>query len=560
MLYHIDSNAMKRRNKKTVTLLLAVILLIGSMFSGCGLGESVDVAFAENLPKTSPVMQEINLLNYLVAEAGVKYEMTATYTTEDGKSGEYMTYGSGSLSFKPEYLGNVEIKLHATKEGKKEVSLSAKMKITVTSPRVMSQDRRVFYKGQTVTMDELLECMQIAPRNAVETTFTKVTFNGKEVDLTGKTEYTFEETCVETTFHFTCKNEVEEIQDTYTVRVTPYRNEAEEKDLVNRVDSSKQTGMATITYEEEASPYSDGSFAYRFTADADCTWDAKEKTWKSYVFIQFPENFDMTKQYITFDAMRSEDSYKAIVYHYIVDMEQKGTVSIPMPANEWTECSTIDFMPDEKHAGTTEYTGICFSIAHTEDEDYDPENVWNLIDNIQLRNFPEVNAYEKQDLTNNIRTTTGQSGMMEFMFSDKVSTIYDDPNKKGTYSYEITADPACVWGTDKYGQSYVHISLPFDGSKVHPVFDIMRTEDCDANILVYYTIDGMKQGESKTYTESNAWNYIDTSNFRALEGCEDTNYTGIAIIFNHPEKSTSEYNEENVKIWIDNLRLEENYW
>lgn len=542
-----------------MALLMAVILLIVSMVSGCGLKKSVDVVFADNLPKTSPVMKEINVLNYMIAESGVKYEMTVTYTTEDGKTGEYMTYGNGGLSFKPDQLGEVKIKLNASKEGRKDVSLSAKIKITVASPQVMSKDDKVFYKGQTVTMDELLECMQIAPRNAVETTFTKVTFNGKEVDLTGKSEFTFEETCVETTFYFTCKNDAEEIEDTYTVRVTPYRNEAEANDLVNCVDSSKQTGMATITYEEKASPYSKGSFSYRFTGNSACTWDAKEKTWKSYVFIQFPENFDSTKQYITFDAMRSEDSYKAIVYHYIVDMEQKGTVSIPMPANEWTECSTIDFMPDAKYADNTVYTGICFSVVHTESENYNPDNVWNLIDNIQIHNFPEVNSYEKKDLTNNIRTT-GQGGLMEYEFSDKVSTIYDNPLQKGTYSYKITADSSCVWGTDTYGHSYVHINLPFDGSKVHPVFDIMRTEDCDGDILVYYTIDGMKQGESKTYTEANAWNMIDTSNFRPLDGAENTNYTGIAIIFNHPEKSINEYNEENVSIWIDNLRLEDNYF
>lgn len=542
-----------------MALLMAVILLIVSMVSGCGLKESVDVVFADNLPKTSPVMKEINVLNYLIAESGVKYEMTVTYTTEDGKTGEYMTYGNGGLSFKPDQLGEVKIKLNASKEGRKDVSLSAKINITVASPQVMSKDDKVFYKGQTVTMDELLECMQIAPRNAVETTFTKVTFNGKEVDLTGKNEFTFQETCVETTFYFTCKNDAEEIEDTYTVRVTPYRNEAETNDLVNCVDSSKQTGMATITYEEKASPYSKGSFSYRFTGNSACTWDAKEKTWKSYVFIQFPENFDSTKQYITFDAMRSEDSYKAIVYHYIVDMEQKGTVSIPMPANEWTKCSTIDFMPDAKYADNTVYTGICFSVVHTESENYNPDNVWNLIDNIQIHNFPEVNSYEKKDLTNNIRTT-GQGGLMEYEFSDKVSTIYDNPLQKGTYSYKITADSSCVWGTDTYGHSYVHINLPFDGSKVHPVFDIMRTEDCDGDILVYYTIDGMKQGESKTYTEANAWNMIDTSNFRPLDRAENTNYTGIAIIFNHPEKSTSEYDENNVSIWIDNLRLEENYF
>lgn len=558
MLYHIDSNAMKKRNKKVFTLLMALILVISTMIAGCG-KQPVEVVFAENLPETSPVMKEVNLLNYLIAESGVKYEMTASYATEDGKSGEYMTYGAGGLSFKPEYLGEVEIKLNASKEGRKDVSLSAKIKITVASPQVMSRDDKVFYKGQTVTMDELLECMQIAPRNAVETTFTKVTFNGKEVDLTGKSEFTFEETCVETTFYFTCKNDAEEIEDTYTVKVTPYQNEAEANDLMNCVETSKQSGMATITYEEKASPYSEGSFSYRLVGNPACTWDAKEKTWKSYVFVQFPENFDSTKQYLTFDAMRSEDSYKAIVYHYVVDMEQKGTVSIPMPANEWTKCSTIDFMPDAKYADNTVYTGICFSVVHTEDEKYNPDNVWNLIDNIQIHNFPETNSYEAKDLTNNIRGTH-QSGMMEYAFSDKVSTIYDYPSQKGTFSYKITADSSCVWGTDEYGRSYVHINLPFDGSKVHPVFDIMRTEDCDGDILVYYTIDGMKQGESKTYTEANAWNMIDTSNFRPLDGYENTHYTGIAIIFNHPQKPISEYNEENVSIWIDNLRLEDNYF
>ena len=414
--------------------------------------------------------------------------------------------------------------------------------------------------AKKLTMDELLECMQIVPRNAVETSFTKVTFNDKEVNLTGKKKFTFKETCTETTFYFTCKNDAAEIEDTYTVRVTPYKNEAEKNDLVNYVDSSEQTGMATIDYVEEASPYSKGSFSYRFTSNSQCTWDAENLTWRSYVFIQFPENFDSRKQYITFDAMRSEDSYKAIVYHYIVDKEQKGTISIPMPANEWTECSTIGFMPDAQYANNTVYTGIAFSIAHKEfDENYNPENVWNLIDNIQIHDFPKINTYEKQDMTNNIRTTQ-QGGMMEYEFSDKVSTIYDNPSQKGTYSYKITADSSCVWGTDQYGLSYVHIDLPFDGSKVHPVFDIMRTADCDGDILVYYTIDGMKQGESKTYTEANAWNMVDTSNYRPIDENGSTKYTGIAIIFNHPQKSTDEYNENNVSIWIDNLRLEENYF
>ena len=115
-------------------------------------------------------------------------------------------------------------------------------------------------------------------------------------------------------------------------------------------------------------------------------------------------------------------------------------------------------------------------------------------------------------------------------------------------------------GTQYYGRNYLFIDMPFDGSKEHPVFDVKRSADCDANIIVYYVIDRMAQGASITYTEAEKWNTIDTSNFRLDKGKTDTNFTGIAIIINHPDKPTSEYDENNVNILIDNLRLEENWF
>lgn len=541
-----------------------MLLLVSALLSGCSLKKSVDVTFAENLPQSAPVLEEINMLDYLIAEPGVSYEMTATYTTEDNQSGEYLAYGSGGLCFKPEKLGKVEVKLIASKEGKKDVELSANFDIKVRTPRVSSSEANTFFIGQTVTIDDLMAYMTIVPKSGLEASFKKVTFNDKEVDLRGKTKFTFKEASEETIFYIDCKNSGGEREITYLAKVTPYKNKAEYKDLSNYIDSSKQQGMATISYDDEESPFGGGSYSYRITASSECVWapgaQSGDKTWLSYVFVQFPEPFDRTKQYITFDAKRSEDSYDAIVYHYVVDTWQHGTASVNIPANTWTKCSTMNFVPAEFAKDNTLYTGICFTVVHRQaNEGYDPENVWNMIDNIKIENYPEKNRYEELDLTNNVLTTL-QGGLMEINYCDEVSTLYEDSSKKGTYSYEITASASSVYGTDTYGRNYVHIDLPFDGTKYHPVFDIKRTEDCDANILVYYTIGGMAQGFSSTYTEANAWNTIETSNFRLTPGNTNTNYTGIAIIFNHPQKSVDEYDEENVKIIIDNLRLEENYF
>lgn len=535
--------------------------MLATMFTGCSkTNGTIDICFSEKLPEYVAVQEEVNMLQFVIAEPDVSYKMKVSYTTQEGKTGEYMTYGDGGLSFKTKHLGKVKIEIIASKEGKEDVTLNHELEITNGEPRVTSKDTKIFFIGDTVTTEELLEYITIVPKNTVKTTFTKVTFNGKEVDLTGKSKYKFTESCAETVFHFHCENDGGTLDDTYTVKVTPYQNEAEKDDLVNCVDTSEQSGMMLVTYSEETSPNSKGSFSYKFQSDPRCTWDDWAQAWKSYVFIQFPKTFDRTKQYVTFDAKRSEDSYGAIVVHYTVGQIQQGAMVITAPANKWTECSTASYVPEEALSDNTKYTGICIVVLHKETDDkYNPENVWNLIDNIQIKEFPKMNKYEKLDLTNNV-TKTFQDGMISFEYSKEVSTVYDYPEEKGTYSFKVNADPVSVKGSDYYGLNYLFIDLPFDGSKEHPVFDVKRSGDCDSNIIVYYVIDRIAQGASITYTEAEKWNTIDTSNFRLEQGKTDTKFDGIAIIINHPDKPTSEYDVNNVNILIDNLRLEENWF
>lgn len=547
--------------KRRISLFLAIVLTVTALISGCSSSDqAIDIQFSEKLPESVVVNEEVNMLKYIIAEPSVTYKMKASYTTKEGKNGEYMTYGDGGLSFKTKHLGEVDVEIVASKEGKDELKLKHKFEVTNGEPRVSSKDSKVFYVGDAVTMEELLEYVTIVPKNTVNTTFTKVTFNGKEVDLTGKKEYTFLEACAETTFHFHSENDGGTLDGTYTVKVTPYQNKAEKDDLVNYVDSSSQSGMMIVDYSDQVSPNSKGSYSYKFSADPRCTWDEWSQAWKSYVFIQFPEKFDRTKQYITFDAMRSEDSYGAIVIHYVVGQLQQGAMPISIPANKWTECSTAAYVPETPLQENTEYTGVCIVVLHKEkDDSYNKENVWNLIDNMQIKEYPKQNANEKADLTNNI-TSTLQDGMISFEYSNELSTVYDYPDQKGTYSFKVNADPSSVKGTKNYGKNYLFIDMPFDGSKVHPVFDVKRSKDCDANIIVYYVIDRMAQGASITYTEAEKWNTIDTSNFRLDKGKTNTKFSGIAIIINHPDKPTSEYNVNNVNILIDNLRLEENWF
>ncbi len=387
-----------------------------------------------------------------------------------------------------------------------------------------------------------------------------MTFNGKEVDLTGKSEFTFTECSPETIFYFHCENDSGTLDDTYTVKVTPYQNEAEADDLVNYVDTTAQSSMASVDYSDDISATSKGSFSYKFQADPACTWDNTEQTWLSYVFIDFPESFDRTKYYLTFDAKRSEDTYGAIVLHYLVGMQQQGPMSINIPANEWTECSTATYAPQEEYVDNTKYTGVCFIILHKDgDANYDPENVWNLIDSMQLVAYPKTNAYEQQDLTNNLADTV-QDGKITFDYSDEVSEVYDDSSKKGTYSYKLEVDSSCVRGSENEGLSYIFIDMPFDASKEHPVFDFKRSADCDGNIIVGFVNNKQTRAVSTHYTEAETWNVVDTSNFWMNEGETDTKFDGIVLIIKHPDKPTSEYNVNNVNALIDNLRLEENWF
>lgn len=548
--------------KKKISIFMTVVTVLTAMLTGCGSSsKTIDIQFSEKLPEISAIQEEINMLTYIIAEPDVTYKMKATYTTLDGESGEYMTYGSGGLSFKPEYLGKAKIEITASKEGKKDKELAHEIEITNGEPRVTGKDlKKIFFVDDTVTMDELLEYITIVPRRTVKTTFTKVTFNGKEVDLTGKSEFTFTECSPETTFHFRCENDGGVLEDTYTVKVTPYQNEAEKDDLVNYVDTTEQSSMAIVDYSLEPSPLGKGSFSYKFQADAACTWDNEKQTWLSYVFIDFPESFDRTEYYLTFDAKRSEDSFGAIVLHYLVGMVQQGPMSIDIPANEWTECSTATYAPEATHADNTKYTGVCFIILHKQgDKNYDPNNVWNLIDNLQLKAYPKTNAYEKQDLTNNMADTI-QDGKITFDYSDEVSEVYDDPSKKGTYSYKLEVDPSCVIGSANAGLSYVFIDMPFDASKEHPVFDFKRSKDCDGNIIVGFVNNKQTRAVSTHYTEAGKWNVVDTSNFWMNEGETDTKFDGIVLMIKHPDKPTSQYNVNNVNALIDNLRLEENWF
>ncbi len=557
-MFRTNSSDMKKR----ISIFMTVILVLTAILTGCGSSsKTIDIRFSEKLPTISAIQEEINMLTYIIAEPDVSYKMKATYTTLEGGSGEYMIYGSGGLSFKPDYLGSVKVEITASKEGKKDKELTHEIEITNGEPRVTGKDlKKIFFVDDTVTMDELLEYITIVPRRSVETTFTKVTFNDKEVDLTGKDEFTFTECSPETTFHFHCENDGGSLDDTYTVKVTPYQNEAEKDDLVNYVDSTEQSSMAIVDYSLEPSSLGEGSFSYKFQADAACTWDDATQTWLSYVFIDFPESFDRTKYYLTFDAKRSEDSFSAIVLHYLVGMVQQGPMSIDIPANEWTECSTATYTPSAEYADNTKYTGICFVLLHKQgDKNYDPKNVWNLIDNMKLVAFPKTNVYEKMDLTNNIMDTL-QDGKISFEYSDQISRVYDDPAQKGTYSYKLQVDPSCVRGSANEGLTYLFIDMPFDASKVHPVFDIMRSRDCEANITVGFVRNRQTKAVSNNYTEVEKWNVIDTSNFRMNEGETDTRFDGIVLIIRHPDKSTKEYNVNNVNAWVDNLRLEKNWF
>ncbi len=137
--------------KKKISLFMTAIFMMTAILTGCNKkSEEIDIQFSEKLPTQATVQEEINMLTYIIAEPSVTYQTKAIYTTRDGESGEYMTYGSGDLSFKPEYLGSVTVEIVASKEGKKDKKLTHEMEITNGEPMVTGKDTsRIFFVDET---------------------------------------------------------------------------------------------------------------------------------------------------------------------------------------------------------------------------------------------------------------------------------------------------------------------------------------------------------------------------------------------------------------------------
>lgn len=552
--------------KKFFSWILTLALSITVLF-GCAEKQAFEFRFTEDVPKNIVLQDECDLSPYLYYTEGTEI-VSVTYTyTYKGKDREYIGYGDNGLTFTPNYLADVTVTVTGKYDGK-EKTLTHVLAIDNAKPKVTSRPTKTFYIGQEVTFDELLDGVKISPSdytlvmNSVEyDDETVATFTEED------TAYTFME-AGDYRFRFTLSNDGGSTKEWYNVSVTPYQSEAEKTDLTNLIDLYDFSDDITTEYYEECAPGSGGSYSYKLTANPDLYWTENNggTVWYSYVFIDFETPIDASKQYVTFDAKRSADTYGAIVCHYTIGRTQMGPMSLSCDPDTWVTFSTENFNK------SGEYTGLCIIVLHSMQE-HDKNNVWNLIDNLQIHNRVVLTEEEKLDC-------------IQLVKSDKLNkvTVLNDKeftsNDNGNYSLKVTVDSTAttadmpyvfldfsdlvdenheIFRYDDEGNAYL------DGTQYYVTADIYINENVRTSIDFGY-LKGWSYENEFTPIEAGQWVTLSTENMEP--GTRHTGemsesekeeylasykqlYTGISFIFRTKEDSDM----SNVVAWIDNVRI-----
>ncbi len=538
---------------------ILILMMSVTMLFGCSEKQVFEFRFTDDLPTSVTLQSECDLMPYLYYTEGTEItSVTYTYNYK-GKEREYVGYGDNGLTFKPNYLADVTVTITANYDGE-EKTLTHTLAVNNAKPQVSSRPAKTFYIHQTVTFEELLDGVKISPSDYT------LTMNSVEYDDETIAEFTANDTSYTFTqagdyrFRFTLSNDGGSSKDWYNVTVTPYQSEAEKTDLTNLIDLYDYSDFITTEYYDEYAPESGGSYSYKLTANPDLYWteDNGGTVWYSYIFIDFERPLDGTKQYVTFDAKRSADTYGAIVCHYTVGRTQMGPMSLSCAPDTWVTFSTENF------ENNGEYTGLCIIVLHSM-ETHDVNNVWNLIDNLQIHDKVPLTEEEKLDCIQLVKT-------------DKLSkvTVLNDKtftsNDNGNYSLKVKIDPTAtqddlpfvfldfsdlvdvnheIFRYDDEGNAYL------DGTKYYITADIYINENVDASINFGY-LKGWNFENEFTTIEQGKWVTLSTENMEPgtrWPEAERENYkqlyTGISFIFKPVEGADS----SNVVAWIDNVKI-----
>lgn len=527
------------KNSKFKLALIAVLSILTVVFTsvgliGCGGGKSF--AFNDNMKDSYVINEIIDLEDAVDFPANNRPRLTATYV-KDGTTRKYLVAG---LTFKPTNTGEVTITLTLN-----DKSITKEILITEPKPILIDVPTLTREKGDTVELSTLESSIQIVPESC-KAKISKYRFaGGEEIDIAqGTTTFTFD-TVGEYQFYFVAENISGQVDGWLTVNVTRQMTENEVDDLSNSI---KQWGYSTIEQVDEHSVNSD--WAWKVSAIKTGTYGGGKNMqyWQSRVYFDFGEFIDLSKQYVEFDVLLSENVENLIGAHLYFatspTTELGWHLNLGGSVNEW---STVSSSNEKVKTGEldnqTPVRGMFISVLHKQSGEYNPEEVYMIIDNLTVLSYPEIGPNEANDFTNKGATEKSIGTNMRMHTEDyiegsdwswKISTKSE--SKASDYPY-VDIPFGAQYSLNDYGFSFfVKGNAAYDNSQF--IFALLDNDENGG-----YIFNG---GYYYAKLQENEWNYIQSSDYSFSRNT----FVAVRIMLN-----TATMSAKDAELLIDQLVL-----
>ena len=529
------------KNSKFRLALIAVLSILTVVFTSVGLigcGGKSTFGFNDNMKDSYVINEIINLEDAVDFPANNRPRLTATYV-KDGVTRKYLVAG---LTFKPTNTGEVTITLTLN-----DKSITKDILITEPKPILIDVPTLTREKGDTIELSALESSIQIVP-DSCKAKISKYRFAGGEEKAIeqGATTFTFD-SVGEYQFYFVAENISGQVDGWLTVNVTRQMTENEVDDLSNSI---KQWGYSTVEQVDEHSVGSD--WAWKVSAIKTGTYaDGKNmQYWQSRVYIDFGEFIDLSRQYVEFDVLLSENVENSIGAHVYFATSQTTELgwhlNLGGSVNEWSTVSSSD---ERVKTGSgnfdnkTPVRGMFISVLHKQSGVYNPEEVYMIIDNVVVLSYPEIGPNEQNDYTN--------KGASEKSVGTNMRMYTEDYIEGSDWSWKVSTK------SESKASDYPYVDIPFGEqyslSDYGFSFFVKGNAAYDNNQFIFALLD---KDENNAYVfnggyyyaklQENEWNYIQSSDYSFSRNT----FVALRIMLN-----TATMSAKDAELLIDQLIL-----
>lgn len=500
----------KRLAFNVFSLILTFIMTvcIGAFF-GCdsSASKSDTLAFNDNMQFTFYVNETIDLTEMVDWPEGERAVLKAEYE-EDG---QIKQYSKVALTFKPTKTGEVTITITCG-----EQSITEKIAVIEQLPTLLSVDEFTFEKGETVTIESLKNGISVLPIGT-SVKITKYRYaQDAEMSLVGVETVTFDRVGIYT-FGYEASNSSGKVEGAFDVNVTREMTDNEIDDITNTI---QVLGISSVEQVDEHSVGS--SWSWKVTAHSSGTYanGSNSRYWNSRVSVLFDQPIDLAKQYVEFDVFASENTYEGgVLINYATGRNQalysNGLQMCPMTAyNTWVTVSTSSqTVKSNPEATKIKPVGLILSVLHKQQGDYNPEEVYMLLDNMRICEYPVIGENEINDYTNK-GLSTAVSGVSLKLYKDDKIGDSDWSYKLSTREDRKASDYAVA--DISFGQTYNASQTDFSFFvKPNASFEL---ENFKIGVLYNDANDVLKLVEyNMGKLEAGSWNYISSSHIQTLK-------------------------------------------